>query len=1061
MSRKIGAGASLNSLLSVNINDFVAARQAGVIKGPQTNGRRAKKRAMQKKMANASLLAPLLAAQGCLTLGKDDDILLADNVDDTPTPAQRGGGSAAPVPANGPSLNNTPIDADVALAAQADHLHTETGEAITIPASQLQANDVHDNSGPLEIVRVFDAVNGTLTFNGSIIEFVPDEGFEGSASFKYEARDASGAISEAIVEIHVGEMTEGGDQHDGEHGDAGRDDDNGADEGQVHPDDASKAGEHMALFGLVPVAEATHIAVNNGSWFDPNTWATGEVPPDGAKVLIPDGVTVDYDGESAVSLFTVRVDGALEFATDQDTFMEVDTLIVSASGELIIGTAENPVADGVEAVIQIADNGPIDVAWDPMLLSRGVVSHGTVEIHGAEKDTFLKVAIDAMAGDTSITLEAPPDGWAVGDRLVLTGTHLPEFDRVTFGETHDVTTEDEELIITAIDGNVISFDRALEFNHDTPRDDLKAYVANYTRNVRVITENADDLPVHQRGHAMFMHSDDIDVRYAEFTDLGRTDKSERAFDVGDLETVESDSNVKGRYSLHIHRAGVADQDDPAMLVGNAVWGSPGWGFVHHDSNAVLSDNAAYDVFGAAFVAETGNETGRWVHNIAIKSIGVGGFGDDNNPKVGADVEAFDLGRTGAGFWFQGRIVDAVDNVAASVPGGHGFVYFSRGSLEDVIGVNPLNAPQPESLNYVDEARIYQPAISQFVGNETLASGSGFYVVKPGPVQQHDVRSVINDFTAWETRFGVHLEYTANYTLKDIDLVGAANGISGISAGQNTFDLVVNNANIEGFDVGVDLAKSTNFPDHDGNFNYVFIDVSFADTVENFRNLDGRDQILTQADLTPGRLEFTSDIPEFSQFGTLEGEWSMNLPGTKIDSIGAIEVGSTINPQRYVWDSLYGAAEQEGYWTLPDGRVVIAFERYFADRATGTLTKEATFIEVPGGVDQLMKNTQTEPEYHGVLDLDSEAPVVGNDFATLSSGESITLDVLANDFDPDGDPIAVDGFIHPKHGSVRVNDDGTVTYTADPNYTGTDHLCYWVEDNNGNFTMGEVFVTVEV
>jgi hypothetical protein len=46
----------------------------------------------------------------------------------------------------------------------------------------------------------------------------------------------------------------------------------------------------------------------------------------------------------------------------------------------------------VKAEILIAGDGDIDVAWDPSLLSRGVISHGEVEIHGAEKTAFLKVA---------------------------------------------------------------------------------------------------------------------------------------------------------------------------------------------------------------------------------------------------------------------------------------------------------------------------------------------------------------------------------------------------------------------------------------------------------------------------------------------------------------------------------------------------------------------------------------------------------------------------------------------------------------------------------------------
>ena len=67
-----------------------------------------------------------------------------------------------------------------------------------------------------------------------------------------------------------------------------------------------------------------------------------------------------------------------------------------------------------------------------------------------------------------------------------------------------------------------------------------------------------------------------------------------------------------------------------------------------------------------------------------------------------------------------------------------------------------------------------------------------------------------------------------------------------------------------------------------------------------------------------------------------------------------------------------------------------------------------------------------------------------------------VDVVA-----EGDALAVDGVTYASHGSVFENDDGTLTYMADPNYVGSDEFWYWVEDDNGNFTKGHVQVTVEI
>ncbi len=93
-----------------------------------------------------------------------------------------------------------------------------------------------------------------------------------------------------------------------------------------HADNPTMAAEHAALFKLVPRAEATHISIRDGSWFDPNTWYKASIPGIGAKVLIPKDRVVAYDEVSDISLFTVRVDGHLQFVPDRSTKLKVDTL---------------------------------------------------------------------------------------------------------------------------------------------------------------------------------------------------------------------------------------------------------------------------------------------------------------------------------------------------------------------------------------------------------------------------------------------------------------------------------------------------------------------------------------------------------------------------------------------------------------------------------------------------------------------------------------------------------------------------------------------------------------
>ncbi|NEQ54632.1 MAG: hypothetical protein F6K11_31620, partial [Leptolyngbya sp. SIO3F4] len=261
----------------------------------------------------------------------------------------------------------------------------------------------------------------------------------------------------------------------------------------AHPDDPTKQSEHESLHTLITQTDATHIAIKNGSWFDPSTWQNGQIPTDNAKVVIPKGRRIAYDDVSETRLFALRVDGQLDFAIDVDTQMVIDTFIVSTSGTLTIGTEDNPVQGNVETKILIADNGAIDTQWDPQQLSRGIISHGSVSIHGQAKTSHLTVAVDPAVGDSTLILDSAPVNWQVGDRIVLTGTRYVPY-QYKHGDINDWVyqgSEDEERVITSIDGNRISLDQPLKYDHGTPRNDLKAYVANQIRNVIVATENAD------------------------------------------------------------------------------------------------------------------------------------------------------------------------------------------------------------------------------------------------------------------------------------------------------------------------------------------------------------------------------------------------------------------------------------------------------------------------------------------------------------------------------------------------------------------------------------------
>ncbi|MEM7744935.1 MAG: Ig-like domain-containing protein [Pseudomonadota bacterium] len=87
------------------------------------------------------------------------------------------------------------------------------------------------------------------------------------------------------------------------------------------------------------------------------------------------------------------------------------------------------------------------------------------------------------------------------------------------------------------------------------------------------------------------------------------------------------------------------------------------------------------------------------------------------------------------------------------------------------------------------------------------------------------------------------------------------------------------------------------------------------------------------------------------------------------------------------------------------------------------------------------------------------PVATDDVVTLDEDTSINFDVLANDFDPDGDPITVAYVGSTVNGEVTLEDDGTITFTPDEDYFGTFSLTYRVSDLEGDRTTGTVEITV--
>lgn len=576
--------------------------------------------------------------------------------------------------------------------------------------------------------------------------------------------------------------------------------------------DTLRSGNNVddsAPLDIVPKEEVTHRAVRSGQWSAADVWAENRIPGDDARVLIEPGTTVTLASETA-SIKTARVDGTLAFDTAAESHLRVDTMVTTPESHLRIGTPDDPMQTDAEARITFLDFGPIDETVDSDRIGRGLIVMGEFTAHGSEKTSWTTLNQAPTAGEDTLLLSEAPTNWTAGDTVVVPDTTPP------------LGNQDEEATIADVNGTEVRLEDTLEYDHVPPEADLDNYVLNLTRNVRFESEN-DAVP--RRGH-IIIHSQATDTRYVGCYDLGRTNKS-YPFTNPQHGKPPKDvpPNPRARYAFHFHRTGI--EAPPHYVEGVVVHGSPGWGVVNHHSHAEVTDSITYDVFGAGFVAEAGNERGSFKHNFALRSEGSGELIDArraaaHNVRRG-DVD--DFGHGGHGFWLQGPLVEVEDNVAA----GHrhfAYVFWNRSLVDRPlregeelgrrIGNNPnvpiehVDGQEPlKESEQVEGGKV--PAsfvrIKSFADNEAFASGGGIDISRHQfhyPHTRYDEYGVIDSFTAYNIgplkapnggtiptgrgnkqggNIGVNIRFARNILVRDARLVGVAPPPNGESPGR--------------------------------------------------------------------------------------------------------------------------------------------------------------------------------------------------------------------------------------------------------------------------------------
>jgi uncharacterized repeat protein (TIGR01451 family) len=119
--------------------------------------------------------------------------------------------------------------------------------------------------------------------------------------------------------------------------------------------------------------------------------------------------------------------------------------------------------------------------------------------------------------------------------------------------------------------------------------------------------------------------------------------------------------------------------------------------------------------------------------------------------------------------------------------------------------------------------------------------------------------------------------------------------------------------------------------------------------------------------------------------------------------------------------------------------------------TGTDTFTYTISDGRGGTDTATVTVTVSPAPNG-------APVAVDDTATTTAGVAKTISVLANDTDPDGDPLTISAFTQPSSGSVTCTTTQCAFVPAS-GFSGTTTFTYTIADGRGGVDTATVTVTV--
>ncbi len=856
----------------------------------------------------------------------------------------QGGAATAVVTVTVTPLNDMPTAVD-------DSASTAEDTPVSI---DVLANDTDVDGDALAVAAVTQPAHGAATVNGDdTITYTPDENFNGNDTFSYTVEDGHGGSDTAVVTITITPINDS----------------------PVAADDNAATAEDMAV---------TLNVLANDTDVDGDTLSITAVttPTQGTAVVNADDTITytpapDFYGSDSFNYTISDGQGDMDTATVTITITPVND--APTAHDDAVTTAEDT------AVIITVLSNDADVDGDSLVVS-GVTSPtvGTATVNGDSTITYTPPANFNGVATFTYTIS---DGHGGTDTATVTVTVTEENDNPTANDDHAVTPEDTPVTLDVL-------------ANDTDTDGDALSVTSVTQPANgTATLNAD---------GSVTYTPDINFFGADnftYTISDGHGGSDTAVVIITITSVNDDPVAGADNAVTTEDTAViidvlandTDVDGDALNITGIITPTQGTAVVNADNT--ITYTPAPDYHGSDSFTYTISD-GHGGHGTASVVVTV-------TPVNDAPI-ANDDSRT------TPEDTAVTINVLAN----------DTDVDSDALAVTSISTPINGSIVLnPDHTVTYTPA-PNYHGNDSFSytisdghGGSDTATVSLTVTSVNDAPTANNDQATTLEDTAVTLDVLAN----DSDVDGDSLTVSAVTQGDNGA-VVINSDN---------SVTYTPDPDFNSNDSFEGTDV-FTYTVSDGNG--GSDVATVTIVVTP-----VNDAPvAVNDNATTPEDTAITLDVLANDSDvdgDVLTVTAVTTPTAGI--TVLHADNTVTYTPNPDFNGVATFSYSITDGHGGSDTAVVTIAVNPV----------------------NDTPVAANDNATTPEDTAVTINLLANDTDVDGDTLVVSTVTTPTHGTVMVNPDNTVTYTPAPNYHGSDTFAYTVSDGHGGHDTAVVTITV--